>query len=297
MNRQFSIHSNGQNHSVTFNAMASSCEVIFDGIEPTKIKHLADIISQEVWRIEDKYSRYNPNSACSKINNSKGITTVIDEETFALLTFADQCYQLSDGLFDITSGVLRKVWHFNGSDHVPSKKAVKSILPLVGWQRVKFSADSITLAKGMEIDLGGIGKEYAVDKVGTLISANTNCPALINFGGDLLATKTRTDGQPWRVGIEHPAFANQATTVISFFKGGIATSGDAKRFLIKDGKRYGHILNVKNGWPIEQAPRSVTVASENCLNAGIIATLAMLQGKDAESFLTDNEIKHWIFRD
>ncbi|MDU0113133.1 FAD:protein FMN transferase [Psychrosphaera aquimarina] len=297
MNRKFSIHSNGQNHSVTFNAMASPCEVIFDGIEANKVEHLADIISKEVWRIEDKYSRYNPDSTCSAINNSNGIATAIDEETFALLTFAEQCYQLSDGLFDITSGVLRKVWNFDQSDNLPSAKAVKSILPLVGWQQVKFDSNTITLPKDMEIDFGGIGKEYAVDKVGALINALTEHPALVNFGGDLLATKPRSDGQPWRVGIEHPAFKNKATTVISFYRGGIATSGDANRFLEKNNQRYGHILNVKTGWPIEHAPRSVTIASENCLNAGMLATLSMLQEENAESFLIENEIKHWIFRD
>lgn len=266
-------------------------------MEPLELNTLAQKITQEVWRIEDKYSRYNPLSLCSTINNSQGKPVLIDEETIALLTFADQCYQMSDGLFDITSGVLRKVWHFDGSAHIPSDKQIQAILPWVDWTKVSFNAKEITLPTHMEIDLGGIGKEYAVDKIGELIKAHTPEPALINFGGDLLATKPRTNKAPWSVGIEHPAFKNQANTVISFFKGGIATSGDANRFLIKDKKRYGHILNVKTGWPIEKAPRSITVASETCLKAGMVATLAMLQGKNAEDFLTDNEFKHWIFRD
>ncbi|WP_245623394.1 FAD:protein FMN transferase [Catenovulum maritimum] len=277
--------------------MASPCEVIFDEINELELHLLAKLITKEVWRIEDKYSRYNPLSLCSKINNSGGKSISIDEETSALLTFADQCYLISDGMFDITSGILRKAWHFDKSDNLPSKQQVDELLPLVNWQKVRFDDKSIELPSKMEIDFGGIGKEYAVDKIAELIKTQTKQPALINFGGDLLATKPRNNKKPWCVGIEHPAFKNKSSTVISFYQGGIATSGDTNRFLIKNGKRYGHILNVKTGWPIENSPRSVTVASHSCIKAGMVATLAMLQGTDAESFLTGNEFKHWIHRD
>ncbi len=89
--------------------MASPCEVIIQTSDEELAVKLGKLVSAEVWRIEDKYSRYDQNSLCSAINNNAGQSVVIDDETFQLLSFADQCYQLSDGLFDITSGVLRKV--------------------------------------------------------------------------------------------------------------------------------------------------------------------------------------------
>lgn len=298
--RTFAIQTKDTSYCLHFNAMASPCEVILDAavgsLSFPKVNRLAELITQEVWRIEDKFSRYNPDSVCTKINNNAGKTVEIDDETFFLLKFADDCYQISEGLFDITSGVLRKVWLFDTSDNLPSHAQVNSVLPYIGWHKVTFNKKSITLQPNMELDFGGIGKEYAVDKVGALIAEHTSTPVLINFGGDLLATKPRVNGEPWLVGIEHPAFKKNATTVISFSQGAIATSGDAKRYLFKDKKRYSHILNVQDGWPIEHAPRSVTVAGGSCLLAGMTATLAMLQGENAEKFLTENKFKYWIFK-
>ena len=84
--------------------------------------------------------------------------------------------------------------------------------------------------------------------------------------------------------------------VVSLLKGALATSGDAKRFLFKDNVRYSHILNAKTGWPVVQAPRSITVVAPQCIQAGILATLALMQGPQAEDFLTEQEIKFWAIR-
>lgn len=293
-------------YRILFNAMASPCEVIIESnnneprnnksINLALIKKLASLISGETWRIEDKFSRYKKNNTCSNINNSNGQSVEIDNETFELLTFADQCYQISDGLFDITSGVLRKVWKFDGSNNIPSSSEVNNLLPFVGWHKIYYSKTHIIVPTSMEVDFGGIGKEYAVDKVCQLINQHTDCSALVNFGGDLAVTTARSNDKPWTVGIDLQGIANNKSINISFANGAIATSGDANRYLIKDDKRYSHILNPKTGWPVENAASSITVASSSCLNAGIIATIAMLQGENAEGFLTDNGFKHWCFR-
>lgn len=98
------------------------------------------------------------------------------------------------------------------------------------------------------------------------------------------------------MGIEHPDFKNSKTMVVSLYKGALATSGDAKRFLLKNGKRYSHILNAKNGWPIENAPSSMTIAAPQCIQAGILATLSLLQGLNAEKFLDEQDVKYWAVR-
>lgn len=294
--RQFTIEATGAEYRILFSAMASPCEVLIETKDKVLAKQLANTITNEVWRIEDKYSRYDDKSVCSQINKSKGQVTKIDNETFMLLNFSHVCYELSDGLFDITSGVLRKIWRFNGSDDIPSQQQIDSILPHVGWHKVSFSEKSITLSEGMEIDFGGIGKEYAVDRCILLIKALTNAAVLVNLGGDLAATEPRTGNTPWVIGVEHPGFESKTNMVVSLYKGALATSGDAKRFLFKDGVRYSHILNAQTGWPITQAPRSITVTSEQCVQAGILATLSLLQGIDAESYLADQNIKFWAVR-
>jgi len=297
-------YSNQQDsHSISFNAMASPCEVIVQTQDKHLAMQVAQCVSREVWRIEDKYSRYDTRSICSQINSSAGEKMAIDEETFLLLNFAEQCYQLSDGLFDISSGVLRKVWSFDSASgecqHFPSQTEVSQLLCLVGWSRVIFDQKSISLPQNMELDFGGIGKEYAVDRAILLAKKLTDEPMLVNLGGDLAVTGSRLNNQPWQVAIEHPdsdALGQPQDMIVALKQGALATSGDARRYLIKEGIRYGHVLNAKTGWPIINAPRSITTVAPQCIQAGILATLALLQGEYAEKFLTEQDITFWARR-
>jgi thiamine biosynthesis lipoprotein len=200
-------------------------------------------------------------------------------------------------LFDITSGVLRQAWKFDGSDRVPDDELVQAALRHVGWQRVLWQSGQLTLEAGMEIDFGGIGKEYAVDRAAGLVAAEFDASCLINFGGDLVITHPRTDGLPWRVGIEDSQSEGAtATRMINLTAGALATSGDAKRFLLKDGVRYCHILDPTTGWPVRDSPHAVTVAAGSCLEAGMLATLAMLKGAGAEAFLKKEKARCWVQR-
>jgi len=284
---------------LSFNAMASPCEVLVDCVSKSQALKLGKIAAQEAWRIEDKYSRYQQQSVCGQLNFKAGKTCNIDQETYLLLKFADDCYQMSDGLFDITSGVLRKAWRFDSSDNIPSQQQINALLPFIGWQKTSLTEHSFLMKKGMEIDFGGLGKEYAVDRALQLINEQTDAPVLINFGGDLAVNKARLvkdAQQAWQVGIDHPSFSQDKSVIVEMTAGAVATSGDANRFLLKNGKRYSHILNVKTGWPVENPPSAITVAAPQCIQAGFLATLALLQGKNAEQFLTEQEIKFWAIR-
>jgi len=300
--REFELTRLTDGHSISFIAMASSCEVLIQSMNKQLADKIARTLTQEIWRIEDKYNRYDRQSVCSLINIKAGHSVSIDQETFLLLNFAEQCYQLSDGLFDISSGVLRKAWIFDGSDSLPSKTKVSEVLKFVGWRKIKFDQQQITLANNMEIDFGGIGKEYAVDRAIILAKRITDKPVLVNLGGDLAVTSPRLNNEAWHVAIERPDIDDESATssnqdmIISLKQGALATSGDARRFLLKEGKRYGHILNAKTGWPINKAPRSITVVAPQCIQAGILATLALLQGNNAEQFLTEQDIKFWARR-
>lgn len=294
--RHIEITDNEDGIVINFSAMASPCELHFQSKNRSIVEAIARDVCDEVWRIEDKYSRYNSDSLCSKINASNGKPVVIDNETFLLLTFSTQCYEFSDGLFDISSGILRQVWMFDGSDNIPTQTQISSLLPLVGWGHVTFDQQSITLAKGMEVDFGGIGKEYAVDKAIGLIRQSIDCAALVNLGGDLACCGSGDDQQPWQVGVEQPGGEDHTMMVVALYRGGLATSGDAKRFLKRDKQRFSHILNAKTGWPVVNPPRSITVTADTCMEAGVLAMLSMLQGQDAEKFLTAQDVQHWSIR-
>jgi len=274
-----------------FSAMASPCELLMDTPDKALAHQLLSIAEREAKRIERKFSRYRDDNIIFKINNAQGKSIEVDAETALLLNYADHCYQLSDGHFDITSGVLREVWHFDGSDHIPSDAAIKSVLSRVGWSKVKWQSSVLTMDKGMEIDLGGIGKEYAVDRTALLIRPHLQSGVLINFGGDLCALGPRSDGRAWEIAIEEPEKGEKAqAALVSLKSGSVATSGDAQRFLIKDGVRYGHILDPMTGWPVPDAPRSVTTVASTCMEAGMLSTFAVLKGAGAEDFLQQQKV-------
>jgi FAD:protein FMN transferase len=278
----------------TFRAMASPCEVHVKDVPEAEARRLLHAVAGEASRVERKYSRYRGDNVVARINDAGGRPIVVDEETAKLLDYADELFRLSDGLFDITSGVLRRAFTFDGSDRLPSPSAVRRLKSRIGWHRVGWRSPVLTLPAGMEIDLGGIGKEYAVDRAAMLAQSSGRC--LINFGGDLRVTGTAADDEGWLVGVEGIAGGRLPVKRIRLMRGALATSGDAHRFLLKNGRRYSHVLNPRTGWPVDGAPRSVTVAAPSCTQAGMLATLAMLRGAQAEAFLDDQGVEHWCIR-
>lgn len=277
----------------SFMAMASPCDVLMDVDEESLAQDILSAVAEEAWRIEDKFSRYKKDNIIYKINCSKGEPVSIDDETARLLDFANELYEISEGLFDITSGVLRTVWKFDGSDNVPDKNQIKKIVKKIGWGKVDRENNKLRLPENMEIDLGGIGKEYAVDRCVQIARQKTSESVLVNFGGDLAMTTARKNNQFWSVG-RLVTGSDEACGLFQLYDGAIATSGDANRYLLKDGVRYSHILNPKTGWSILGAPHTISVAAPTCVEAGMMSTLAMLQGTQAEAFLKIQEVDYWV---
>ena len=274
-------------------AMASPCDVLMEVDDESLAQEILSAVAGEAWRIEDKFSRYKKDNIIFFINHSEGETVAVDEETSRLLDFANELFEISEGLFDVTSGVLRQLWKFDGSDNVPEKKQVKKIVKKIGWQKVSREGCDIILPKGMEIDLGGIGKEYAVDRCVLIAKQKTKESVLVNFGGDLAVTTARKNEKFWSVG-RLITGSDEAYGIFQLYRGAIATSGDAHRYLLKNGIRYSHILNPLTGWSVIDAPHTVSVAAPTCIEAGMMSTLAMLQGSKAEEFLKIQEVDYWI---
>ena len=281
-----------------FFAMASPCEVLCRSGDATETERLATMVATEVWRIEDKFSRYLPGNIVAAINTARGGRVRLDAESAQLVDFAASLHVLSGGKFDVTSGVLRRVWTFDGGSAVPTRQTVAQVMRLVGWQKAQWTTPWLRLLPGMEIDFGGIGKEYAVDRASALLRAASKSDCLVNLGGDLAVSRHSTDNRAWKIGIEsRDHHCRTPSGLVDLRVGALATSGDARRYIVNKGIRYGHILDARDGWPVAGSPRSVTVAADTCTQAGMLCTLAMLEGRQAELFLDAQNVTYWCDRE
>ncbi len=279
--------------------MGSPCELQIYCTDKRKAQTIADKVISDVLRIEQRYSRYKEESVLSDINRvaEKGGCIAVDEETAALLNYANTCYQQSGGLFDITSGVLRKAWDFK-SQTVPKQADIKKLLKTVGWKKVKLTASAISFAMpGMQLDFGGIGKEYAVDRAATICWQHGVRNGLVNLGGDIKVIGPHPDGKPWLVGVSHPRKAGGLLTRLEVYSGAVASSGDYERCIVINGKRYGHVLNPRTGWPV-RGLASVTVVAQQCVIAGSACTVAMLMERQGKRWLKQLGLKYlWVDQD
>lgn len=287
-----------------FVAMACPCELLIATPRQEYAQKIAQCAANEVWRIEQKYSRYTQTGIVAALNKANGQAIVLDNETRDLFIYAQQLFTLSEGLFDISSGCLKTLWQFhqkNTTPCLPSHLQVMALLPLIGLEKIQLSGNQLTLPAGMQIDFGGIGKEYAADKALLAVGQFTevaSIPCLVNLGGDIVANTSLRES-PWHIGFREdrlntsPASAQEA---IRFEKGAVATSGISERQWIINGKSYSHILNPKTGWPIVNPPYAVTVVAPTCMQAGMLTTLIMLQGENAEAFVAREDIQCWIKR-
>jgi thiamine biosynthesis lipoprotein len=272
---------------IAFEAMASRCEIRLAAASEKQARQLVQPAIDEVKRIEHKYSRYRPDSLVSQINAAAGSTwTECDEETVALFGYADALFQASSGLFDITSGILRRGWNFR-EPRIPTSNELASLLPLIGWQSVQRDGNRIKLPKaGMEIDFGGFGKEYAADRAAAILANQKVKHGYVNLGGDMHIVGPQPDGRPWAIGIQDPRSESGIVATIPISSGALATSGDYERFFEVDGQRYCHILDPRTGQPVTRW-RSVSVLAPLAIAAGSCSTIAMLKADDAISFLNN----------
>lgn len=263
----------------SFKAMGGKNEIWFYAPNELDQFKIADEAINLVLYYESKYSRFNETSFLSIVNNAAGKDRIrIDDETALLLNYANACYIQSGGLFDITSGILRRIWDFKKKE-IPSQESIKKTKKLIDWSKVSITSEGIFLPlEGMEIDLGGIVKEYTSDKVASFLLSKKITNAFINLGGDIHIIGSKPNSVPWIIGIQHPRKPGETLASLSMLKGAIATSGDYERYFEKDGKRYCHIMNPKIGYPVLDL-QSVTVCAESCLVAGSLSTIAMLLGE------------------
>ncbi|MEF7615101.1 FAD:protein FMN transferase [Aquincola sp. MAHUQ-54] len=263
-----------------FRAMGGPCEVRLQADDPALAARAARAAEAEVRRLEARFSRYRADSIASRINRSAGSGTAIevDAETAALIDYAQTAWVQSEGLFDITSGVLRRVWDFHAA-RVPSQAEIAPVLALVGWQQVRWRRPWLSLpVAGMELDFGGYVKEYAADRAAAAARTAGACHGFVELGGDIALVGPHADGAPWRIGIRHPREPARAAAELRLARGAVASSGDYERCFEQGGRRYSHLLDPRSGWPVQGGLAAASVVAGQCLVAGTATTIAMLKG-------------------
>ncbi|MEE9398601.1 MAG: FAD:protein FMN transferase [Methylococcales bacterium] len=279
-----------------FFAMGCPCAIQLYVESRAQGKRIAKIAMSDVYRLEARYSRYREDSVITQINQiaEKGGAIVVDEETASLLDYADACYRQSNGLFDITSGVLRKAWDFK-SNRIPEQTEIENLLGRIGWGKVAWENPRLNfLEPGIELDFGGIGKEYAVDRAANLIQQQGLVHGLIDLGGDIRIIGPHSDGRPWSVGVRHPRMHDKTLASIKVNRGSVASSGDSERYMIIEGKRYSHIFSPITGWPV-RGLASVSVISEQCVVSGSTCTIAILKEEKGAAWLEELGVSHlWV---
>ncbi|HVR94516.1 MAG TPA: FAD:protein FMN transferase [Casimicrobiaceae bacterium] len=274
--------------------MAAANELQLWAGDESRASAMAELAVNEVLRIEAKYSRYRDESVVRQINRAAGKKAVtIDAETTALLRYADRCFRDSGGLFDITSGALRRAWDFRRvPPRLPDASELSAICASIGWACVEWHDRSIRLPREqMEIDFGGIGKEYAADRMAAMCAENGFSHALVNLAGDVRASGPQENDAPWLVGIVHPRRPGAVVARVELREGAIATSGDYERFFEIEGRRYSHIINPITGWPVS-CWQSISVLAPVCIFAGSCSTIAMLLEANAEAFLRAQDVTY-----
>jgi thiamine biosynthesis lipoprotein len=235
-----------------------------------------------VQAFEAQYSRFRPDSLVSRINRAAGREWVaVDPEMEQLLKLCDTLQFMTQGVLDPTALPLIQLWNWKAEKpRVPSAPEIAAALRLVGWSKVQRAPGKVLLPlAGMALDFGGFGKEYAVDVVAQIAQDHGIANALVDFGHDLRALGAPPGRPAWHIGLENPdqPGATFASVGLSGSRG-IASSGDYLRCFTVDGRRYGHIVDPRTGWPVANGCIQVTVIAGTCLQAGILSTTAFVLG-------------------
>ena len=238
-------------------------------------------------RLDAMMSVWKDGSDIVRLNASAGDRAVpVATETREVLHIARQISEQTSGKFDITFGALSGLWKFDYQDKdnsIPDRREIEKRLPLINYRDVEVDDQAGTAAlkrKGMRVNLGGIGKGYAVDRAVEIMRRSGLRDFMIQAGGDMYVAGQRGD-RPWRVGIRDPRGpADRIFAALDLTDATFSTSGDYERFFIKDGRRYHHIIDLSAGEPARLC-RSVTLVTERAVVADALAKGVFILGPDA----------------
>lgn len=231
-------------------------------------------------KVDALMSTYKEDSEISILNREG--KAQVSEETLEVIEDAIKFSNLTDGAFDITCRPLINLWkRAKKEEKVPTEEEIEEAISLVDYQRIILEANQIRLEKkGMQIDLGGIAKGYAVDKAIEALKKNGIKRALVNAGGDLYALGTDRQGEKWQIGVQDPREEDKIIDIIKVKDKAVATSGDYRRYFTLEGKRFSHIVNPKTGLTVQDVPMSVTIIGPDATTTDALSTGVFVLGPE-----------------
>jgi thiamine biosynthesis lipoprotein len=266
-----------------FQAMGTWCHITFASPTPSAGKTFIAAALRWAAEFEAQYSRFIPDSLIGRINAAAGRDWVeMDAVAERLFSLCGELVFFTRGAFDPTASPLIALWNWKANPPViPDDEAIHAARELVGWDKVQRKPGAIFLpTAGMCIDLGGIGKEYAVDCVVALAQQHGIADVLVDFGQDVRAMGRPPERDAWRIGLEDPARPGNCWAGVAVRDLAVASSGDYLRCFQFKGRRYGHILDPRSGYPVWNGCRSVTVIAPSCTIAGVLATTGFIVGAE-----------------
>jgi len=267
--------------TLTFRAMSTHCQVKVNTPDDRRARAFQDAVLEWVACFEAKYSRFIDDSLISEINRAAGVRWVeVDPEADALLELCQDMIFFTRGVFDPTALPLMKLWNWKAQPFgPPTEQEVAAARELVGWSKVQRRKGGVFLPReGMMIDLGGIGKEYAVDRVLTMGLELGLEDILVDFGQDVRAHGRPPERPVWTIGLENPNQPGSCWASLAVCDRAVTTSGDYVRHRMHEGRRVGHIIDPRSGYPVDNGTLAVSVVAPHCTFAGILSTAAFVLG-------------------
>jgi FAD:protein FMN transferase len=261
--------------------MGTRCYVQVWADTPVKGNDAIDAVMTELRRIDDLMSHYKPESQLSQINahgNERAV--VVDQELYDLIKLSTHYSQITEGAFDITYASVGYLYDYR--QHIrPNEAQIKQALPAVNWRNLIFDEEHHSIRfghPGMRIDLGGIGKGYAVDRGIDILKARGITHAVVTAGGDSRILGDHM-GRPWLVAIRHPDNPQKVVTRIPLSDSAMSTSGDYERYFDEDGVRYHHIIDPHTGHPASKV-RSATIIAPTATQTDGMSKTAFVLGAE-----------------
>lgn len=264
---------------ITCRAMSTCVRIDFVAARPVLADDFQRDAVEWIARFESRYSRFLADSIVGQINaRAGGDWTEFDDEAEQLFATCDRMHALSRGTFDPAALPLLKLWDWKSeSPTAPDPSAIRAARHLSGWDKVQRRPGAVRLPVfGMGIDLGGIGKEYAVDRLIHMARQYGINDVLVDIGHDLRASGRPPGRDAWYIGLEEPDRPGHCWTVVRLTDQAVATSGDYRRVSVRGGKRVGHIINPRTGEPVSNGCQAVSVIAPNCTLAGVLSTAAFI---------------------
>jgi len=267
-------------------SMGSELRVSVSTADSTGAAKAIDAVFTEFDRLEALMSVWKPGSDIERINAAAGDHPVpATVEVRSVLRTAAQISEWTSGKFDVTFGVLSGLWRFDHDqdNQLPDMTEVRRLLPLIDYRSLVTDDAGGTVflkKKGMRVNLGGIGKGYAIDRGVEILRRSGFSNFMIQAGGDLFVSGLK-DGRPWRVGIQDPrGAAGKIFAAIDLTDSTFSTSGDYERSFVRDGHRYHHIIDPGTGEPSQAGCRSVTILTTTAVMADGLSTGVFLLGPE-----------------